>query len=95
MQRLHKFHRRAVRTAADTFTPLAQHNEILLSQDRRTLSFQSHPELTDEIAQNLVQHATSYSDHDPTVDLEDIEAMHDGQHVWDRIVAWAEDLNQT
>ncbi|KAI5861179.1 class I glutamine amidotransferase-like protein [Durotheca rogersii] len=90
---LHKFHKRYVTAPAPGFSALASNNEIFLSSTGRILSFQSHPELTEEISQRVIDgsegvYDTGNSNHDGIV-LKGIDHAHDGQQVWDRILDWS------
>lgn len=49
-----KFHKCYIRSPAPGFKPLAASNEILISHSHKVLTFQSHPEMTSRIAQELI-----------------------------------------
>ncbi|KAH7035835.1 class I glutamine amidotransferase-like protein [Microdochium trichocladiopsis] len=85
---LHKFHRRAVETCRPDFTPLAKDHEILMATNGRILSFQGHPELHFAMAQDLVQNAPTYKDLETGFAIDPIDAKHDGEAVWGRIMEW-------
>ncbi|KAH8895346.1 class I glutamine amidotransferase-like protein [Thozetella sp. PMI_491] len=90
---LHKFHKRYVTVPASGFSVLAENNEILVSQTSKVLTFQSHPEFKVEIAEGLIAGDDgSYIAEPPVTQgivLMDINAPHDGELVWDRIMKWA------
>ena len=92
-QRLHKFHKRQVKSPAEGFVALAPDNEILYSASHRLLSFQSHPELSSEISQGLLDGDTKgfYREKarsNPNVVVRDIHSEHDGAYVWAKILDW-------
>ena len=89
---LHKFHKRQVVSLAGGFTSLAADNEILVSEQGNILSFQSHPELTGEISQGLLDSDDGfYTEHagvNPGIILKDRYNAHDGEVVWKKIIDW-------
>ena len=93
-QRLHKFHKRQVKSRAEGFVELAPDNEILLSASGRMLSFQSHPEMTPAVSQGLLDGDTQGFYHEeprpnPRVVMDrDIYGEHDGALAWESIVDW-------
>ncbi|OAQ76649.1 glutamine amidotransferase class-I domain-containing protein [Purpureocillium lilacinum] len=91
--RLHKFHKRQVKSPAEGFVALAPDNEILYSASHRLLSLQSHPELSSEISQGLLDGDTKgfYREKarpNPNVVVRDIHSEHDGAYVWAKILDW-------
>ncbi|KPM39407.1 hypothetical protein AK830_g7142 [Neonectria ditissima] len=51
---LHKFHKRSIATSAPGFIALAEDNEIFLSPNNRTITFQGHPEMTNLVARGIL-----------------------------------------
>ncbi|KAF4431486.1 Glutamine amidotransferase type 1 [Fusarium acutatum] len=89
---LMKFHKRYVKSTALGFTPLAASNEIFISDSNKVLSFQGHPEMTERIAQELIDadDGTYCVDtHNVPGGLKGIETAHDGDLVWEKIMKWA------
>ncbi|UNI22975.1 hypothetical protein JDV02_008817 [Purpureocillium takamizusanense] len=91
--RLHKFHKRQVKTPAEGFVALAPDNEILCSASGRLLSFQAHPELSADISHGLLDSDKKgfYKEKarsNPNVVLRDVHSEHDGAYVWSKIVDW-------
>ncbi|VUC30789.1 unnamed protein product [Clonostachys rosea] len=82
--KIHKYHKRVVSEPAPGFKLLGRNNEILLSESGNIITFQGHPELTAEIARNLLD-----SDDGSYVDNSTVSsttAPHDGLYIWDRLM---------
>ncbi|KAJ4155844.1 hypothetical protein LMH87_001070 [Akanthomyces muscarius] len=90
---LHKFHKRKIASLSDGFVPLAADYEILMSKSRQILTFQSHPEMSAEISQHLLDADTGFytetASPNPAITMRGIDHAHDGEHVWARILEWA------
>lgn len=92
---LHKYHVRYVSDLAPGFRPLAKENEITISS-RKILTFQGHPEMTNEISRLLVegddgtykQRRDIQSLPDGALML-DVSTLHDGSKAWKDILRWA------
>lgn len=94
IQMLHKYHKRFVSVAAPGFSALASNNEILLSNNGKTLTLQGHPERTEAITADLVagDDGTYISNVKKNIDvvLEDPGSPHDGLMVWDSLMHWVD-----
>ncbi|KAM0487352.1 hypothetical protein ACHAP7_001864 [Fusarium lateritium] len=77
---------------------LAPNNEILLSKDKRVLTFQGHPEMDADLSRLFVatEHVTSVSRVELGAGLKPIDAPHDGEQIFATIMKWAsEDVIQS
>ena len=80
---------------APSFDALAEDNEIALSSSKSTLTFQGHPELTNEIARLLGEGDDgTYTKQEDVLTsdsmlLHNSSVMHDGIEAWAHIMRWA------
>ncbi|KAI1264592.1 class I glutamine amidotransferase-like protein [Xylariaceae sp. FL1019] len=99
---IHKFHQRAVNAVQPGFKPLAESNEILMSDNGNVVTFQGHPEMTGEMMKYLLLDKTSVAsgyvkreiqeDQDSAETkalLEKADLSHDGLDMWRSIIHWA------
>ncbi|EXJ77523.1 hypothetical protein A1O3_09750 [Capronia epimyces CBS 606.96] len=94
--RLHKFHRRMVKTAPPGFHYLADNHEISMSDSEQMMTFQGHPEMTAHIAQGLVANKDGTYLPDPSPEgvarlNQALEKDEDGKKAFARVMAWAFD----
>jgi GMP synthase-like glutamine amidotransferase len=92
---LHKYHVRYVSDLAPGLRPLAKENEITISS-RKILTFQGHPEMTNEISRLLVEGDDgTYKQRKDIQSLPDgalmldVSTLHDGIKAWKDILRWA------
>lgn len=98
---MHEYHRRAVDVLPPGFAPLAENNQILLSDNGNVVTFQGHPEMTSELMRALLMSPTSKASgyvNEEFHGSEDSEARrklldraaldHDGMNIWDCLVNW-------
>lgn len=70
-------------------SPLAPNNEILLSTNGQILTFQGHPEMDHSLSKLFAPadgQAVSINNLD--IDLKPIASYHDGERIFERIMAW-------
>ncbi|KAI0150546.1 class I glutamine amidotransferase-like protein [Xylariaceae sp. FL1272] len=98
---IHKFHQRAVNVIQPGFEPLAENNEILMSNNGNVVTFQGHPEMTGEMMKYLLLDKRSVAsgyvnreiqeNQDSAVTralLEKADLSHDGLDMWRSIIGW-------
>ena len=93
-QALHKFHKRVVTERPESFQPLGERAEILLSDRGQFLTFQAHPEMTLGIAHQLVDEGDVSYLSDPTPEgaaktHESLDRSHDGELAFSKAMSWA------
>lgn len=98
-QRLHKFHARFVTKPVPGFKYLAPDQEISLSESNRILTMQAHPEMTGQIARDIIAVRDPSYFPDPTPEgmtklCKDLDAEHDGREVFARALTWAFDVQE-
>lgn len=91
-QALHKYHKRRVAEPAPGFQALASNNEIFISESGNILTFQSHPEMTLEIVQELMSadDGTYRSNQTGSGSIKAVDSVHDGALVWKYIMQWVD-----
>lgn len=60
-----------------------------ISRSANMLTLQSHPELTYEIARDLIENDDGSYSGSQVPTMKDISSHHDGDVVWDRVMKWA------
>ncbi|KAM0320644.1 hypothetical protein ACHAPQ_009868 [Fusarium lateritium] len=94
---IHKNHEISVADIGPHLACLAPNNEILLSKDKRVLTFQGHPEMDADLSRLFVatEDVTSVSRVELGAGLKPIDAPHDGEQIFATIMKWAsEDVVQ-
>ncbi|KAL4955819.1 class I glutamine amidotransferase-like protein [Aspergillus filifer] len=90
--RLQVFHMRAIDVTPMGFTPLADGGQIFLSENNTVLTFQGHPEMSNELARFLLSRNSDYvtgkSDAERAQIVESGAGKDDGPRVWKRILEW-------
>ncbi|KAF2721527.1 class I glutamine amidotransferase-like protein [Polychaeton citri CBS 116435] len=88
---IHKHHNLIVNDTGPYLSCLASNNEILLSNDKQVLSFQGHPELEASLSQTFASlgDSSSSSRSKLRAGFKPIDAPHDGEAIFARIVEWA------
>jgi glucosinolate gamma-glutamyl hydrolase len=90
--KLHELHRKEVSKLAAGFLELAENNQICLSENRRILTFQGHPEMSAELARALMESESLYTKGLSKVEkrmlVEGVSAEHDGIAVWRQVLEW-------
>jgi len=88
---MHEYHRREVKTPAKGFTALAAGNQSFLNDANTIMTFQGHPEMTENVGKTMLQDTPSYMEL-PAMELyeisEKMELPHDGMKLWKRILEW-------
>jgi GMP synthase-like glutamine amidotransferase len=88
---MHEFHKRVVEKPPLGFAPLAEACQVLLSDHKNFLTFQGHPEMTDELMELLLLSPMSreagYIGEDIRKSLLDrATAQHDGLKIFRTVV---------
>ncbi|KAL4962717.1 type 1 glutamine amidotransferase [Aspergillus stella-maris] len=90
--RLQEFHMRVIDVTPTGFTPLADGGQIFLSEKNTVLTFQGHPEMSNELARFLLSRDSDYvtgeSDAERAQIVESGAGRDDGLRVWKRILDW-------
>ncbi|KAJ5114117.1 hypothetical protein N7456_002651 [Penicillium angulare] len=91
---IHKFHKRRIAAPAPKFLPLAENNEILISESCKILSFQGHPELNDSIGKELLlrgdrTYLQGKSPEEVKALVDSTQVPHDGQVMFANVMEWA------
>lgn len=89
---MHEFHARAVTILPNGFEELAKDGQILLSDTNKVLTFQGHPEMSEELAVSLLEKDSDYVEGMSLKRrkevVESARKRHDGFAIWERIVKW-------
>jgi GMP synthase-like glutamine amidotransferase len=89
--KIHEFHRREIKVPPEGFDSLAEGNQVFLSETDTVLTFQGHPEMNADLAKSLLASSPAYmgvEEGQKEALAKNMESIHDGVHIWQRILAW-------
>lgn len=92
--RIHEYHRREVGTPPNGFTSLAGGNQIFLNDANTIMTFQGHPEMTENIANMMFEKIPAYMgvrEEERGAIVEKMSLAHDGMMIWKRILEWVKE----
>jgi GMP synthase-like glutamine amidotransferase len=91
---IHEYHSREVTIPASGFTALAFENQAFLNDANTIMTFQGHPEMTENIARTMFENVPSYmgvrEDEKESI-IRKMELPHDGMMIWKRILEWVKE----
>ncbi len=94
--KMHEFHKRDVKQPAPGFIRLGDQNQSFVNQANTILTFQGHPELNPELAEQMLDGVPSYMGVDVNrkdVLKQKVTYAHDGIELWKRILVWIKEDN--